>query len=205
MTRATSRVDVWDDIFNDFHDHWMRVHLKDGTQVTGWPDYYSLNPDKSELFLAEAELTRPDGTSYEVPGSGILLTEGGGVGQRTSSVKGTSSLEALRSALKSQYHPSLAMLRTVVRACPEDLWSSSNGHANPYWRIAYHTLHYTNLYLQPNSESFAPGNTTGGESSTWTDGERPGDRTPPGAARRATPEEPRAMPPLLPGAAWSSG
>lgn len=75
LTRATSRVDVWDDIFSDFHDHWLRVHLKDGTQITGWPDYYSLNPEKRELFLANAELTRPDGTSYEVKGSGILLTE----------------------------------------------------------------------------------------------------------------------------------
>ncbi len=70
--------------------------------------------------------------------------------------KGTSSLEALRSALKSQYHASLAMLRTAIRACPEDLWSSSDGHANRYWRIAYHTLYYTHLYLQPNNRVFRP-------------------------------------------------
>ncbi len=74
--------------------------------------------------------------------SDMLTAEGRGT------KKGTSSLEALRSALKSQYHASLAMLRTAIRACPEDLWSSSDGHANRYWRIAYHTLYYTHLYLQ---------------------------------------------------------
>jgi hypothetical protein len=48
------------------------------------------------------------------------------------------------------------MLRTAIRVCPEDLWSSSDDHANPYWRIAYHTLYYTDLYLQPNNRTFRP-------------------------------------------------
>ena len=64
--------------------------------------------------------------------------------------------DALRSALKSQYHAALAMLRAVTRRCPDDLWASSNGHANAFWRIAYHTLYYTHLYLQPTNRVFRP-------------------------------------------------
>ncbi len=75
---------------------------------------------------------------------------------RRRSVDRTIALGALRSALKSQYHATLAMLRTAIRRCPEDLWSSSDGHANPFWRIAYHTLFYTHLYLQPNNRVFRP-------------------------------------------------
>lgn len=66
----------------------------------------------------------------------------------------TISMDALKSALKSQYHAALAMLRAAIRGCPDDLWTSSDGHANPFWRIAYHTLYYTHLYLQPNNRVF---------------------------------------------------
>jgi hypothetical protein len=65
-------------------------------------------------------------------------------------------MEALRSALKSQYHATLAMLRAAIRSCPDNLWTSSGRHANPFWRIAYHTLYYTHLYLQPNNRAFRP-------------------------------------------------
>jgi hypothetical protein len=65
-------------------------------------------------------------------------------------------MEALRSALKSQYHAALAMLRAAIRRCPDDLWASSRGHASPFWRIAYHTLYYTHLYLQANNRDFNP-------------------------------------------------
>jgi hypothetical protein len=64
--------------------------------------------------------------------------------------------DAVRSALKSQYHATLAMLRTAIRRCPDDLWTRSSGHANPYWRIAYHALFYTHLYLQANNRIFQP-------------------------------------------------
>jgi hypothetical protein len=68
----------------------------------------------------------------------------------------TVPMDALRSALKSQYHATLAMLRAAIRQCPDDLWTSSDGHKNPFWRIAYHTLYYTHLYLQPNNRVFRP-------------------------------------------------
>ena len=76
--------------------------------------------------------------------------------QRKRSAANAISMEALRSALKSQYHAALAMLRAVIRRCPDDLWTSRGGHANPFWRIAYHTLYYTHLYLQPNNRTFRP-------------------------------------------------
>jgi len=70
---------------------------------------------------------------------------------------GTSTpTEALRSALKSQYHATLAMLRGAIRQCPDDLWASRGEHASPFWLIAYHALFYTHLYLQPNNRTFSP-------------------------------------------------
>lgn len=61
----------------------------------------------------------------------------------------------LRSALKSQYHATLAMLRQAIELCPDDVWSQL-GHGAPSWRIAYHALYYTHLYLQPGEASFTP-------------------------------------------------
>ena len=75
LTRKTGRIDLWHDMFSDFRGRWIQVHLKDGTRILGWPDYYSEDPDKRELVLAEAVVTRPDGKIYEVGGPGILLTE----------------------------------------------------------------------------------------------------------------------------------
>jgi hypothetical protein len=61
----------------------------------------------------------------------------------------------LRGMLKSQYHAALAMLRDAVERCPDDLWVNRD-HTNPYWRVAYHALFYTHLYLQPSLEAFRP-------------------------------------------------
>jgi len=78
------------------------------------------------------------------------------VGKRARPARTAGDLDGLRSALKSQYHAALAMLRTSIARCPDDLWTASIGHANPFWRIAYHTLFYTHLYLQPNNRVFQP-------------------------------------------------
>jgi hypothetical protein len=61
----------------------------------------------------------------------------------------------IKAAFKSQYHASLAMLLDAVKHCPPDLWASEE-YANPYWRIAYHALFYTHLYLQPSERDFEP-------------------------------------------------
>jgi hypothetical protein len=61
----------------------------------------------------------------------------------------------LRSTLKSQYHAALAMLRQAIDRCPDDIWIAV-GDSTPFWRVAYHTLYYTDLYLQPDERSFRP-------------------------------------------------
>ena len=65
------------------------------------------------------------------------------------------SSEALRAILKSQYHAALAMLKETLERCPDDVWFSQ-AHVNAFWQIAYHTLFFTHLYLQPNEAAFRP-------------------------------------------------
>lgn len=60
---------------------------------------------------------------------------------------------ALRPILKSQYHAALAMLEDALRQCPEDVWFGRR-HLNAFWQIAYHTLFFTHLYLQPRESAF---------------------------------------------------
>lgn len=61
----------------------------------------------------------------------------------------------LRSVLKSQYHAALAMLHEAIQRCPDDVWSSTH-HTNAFWQVAYHTLFFTHLYLQPEEAAFRP-------------------------------------------------
>ena len=63
--------------------------------------------------------------------------------------------ELVRSALKGQYHPALAMLREGLERCPDEIWFSSQ-HVNAVWQIGYHTLFFAHLYLQPNVAAFRP-------------------------------------------------
>ncbi len=70
------------------------------------------------------------------------------------------AVEVLRSALKTQYHAGLAMLRQAIERCPDDLWTvgseTNSAYANPFWRVAYHTLYYVHLYIQPEASDFRP-------------------------------------------------
>lgn len=65
------------------------------------------------------------------------------------------TVELLRAVLKSQYHASLAMLWQTIEKCPEDLWYSKD-QVNAFWQVAYHTLYFAHLYLQPNEAAFKP-------------------------------------------------
>ena len=47
------------------------------------------------------------------------------------------------------------MLRLAIERCSDRLWSTGD-YVNPTWRIAYHALYYTHLYLQPSVTSFRP-------------------------------------------------
>jgi hypothetical protein len=66
-----------------------------------------------------------------------------------------SRTDRLRAILKSQYHASLAMLRQAIDLCPEPLWFGGN-YANSFWQIAYHTLFFAHLYVQPSESAFRP-------------------------------------------------
>jgi DinB superfamily len=59
----------------------------------------------------------------------------------------------IQSVLKSQYHASVAMLRDAIDACPAELWTDDS-YVNQFWQVAYHTLFYTDLYLQPSESAF---------------------------------------------------
>ena len=59
----------------------------------------------------------------------------------------------VQAALKCQYHAALAMLKQAIEKCPDDLWTGGD-HPIPFWRVAYHTLFFTHLYLQSDHESF---------------------------------------------------
>jgi hypothetical protein len=61
----------------------------------------------------------------------------------------------VQATLKGQYHAALAMLSQAIERCPESVWSSDSDPV-PAWRIAYHTLFFTHLYLQANESAFQP-------------------------------------------------
>ncbi|WP_323992848.1 DUF6338 family protein [Nguyenibacter sp. L1] len=88
ITRSSGRVDVWQDVFTKHRRAWLRAYLRDGTMITGWPEYFSDEGDKREVFLADAFIERPvtvdndaeapEEATYsitELKGPGILLTE----------------------------------------------------------------------------------------------------------------------------------
>jgi hypothetical protein len=61
--------------------------------------------------------------------------------------------DALRRVLKSQYRAAVGMLREAIERCPDDLWTATT-YPNPFWRVAYHALYYTHLYLHPSDADF---------------------------------------------------
>jgi hypothetical protein len=62
----------------------------------------------------------------------------------------------LQSALKSQYHASLKTLRLAIEQCPEPMWNDPKDGLAAFWRVAYHALFFTHLYLQKDEPSFRP-------------------------------------------------
>lgn len=61
----------------------------------------------------------------------------------------------LQRAIKGQYHAGLAMLRECIEKCPDETWLAGE-HPRNVWRIAYHAIFYTHLYLMVNEEAFEP-------------------------------------------------
>jgi hypothetical protein len=61
----------------------------------------------------------------------------------------------VRAALKGQYHATLAMLRQAIEQCSDELWDHP-ADAVAFWRVVYHTLYFTHLYLQQDEATFRP-------------------------------------------------
>jgi hypothetical protein len=47
------------------------------------------------------------------------------------------------------------MLRIAIERCPQDMWADRD-HPRAFWRIAYHTLFYTHIYLGKSDAEFVP-------------------------------------------------
>ena len=61
----------------------------------------------------------------------------------------------IRDALKEQLHAGLGMLRQCVERCPDDLWTAGE-HPRTYWRVAFHAVYFTHLYLGQGEDAFVP-------------------------------------------------
>jgi hypothetical protein len=61
----------------------------------------------------------------------------------------------IKDGIKSQYHATLDMMRQVILKCPDPLWAARDSY-QPYWRIAFHALFFTHLYLQITEKDFVP-------------------------------------------------
>ena len=60
----------------------------------------------------------------------------------------------MKKELVSQYKNALRILANVIELCPEKLWDDAVNYENAYWRIVYHTLFYTALYLAAHADRF---------------------------------------------------
>lgn len=65
-------------------------------------------------------------------------------------------LDHYRQTLQRQFGAAIAMLESAIRNCPDSLWNDASGGGPPFWRLAYHTLFYLDLYLGQNEASFRP-------------------------------------------------
>ena len=74
----------------------------------------------------------------------------------------------VKPALKNQYRAALAMFRETVELCPDELWNEG-ADERYYWRIAYHTVFYSHLYLLQSLDDFTPWEKHRGDVHMWHD------------------------------------
>lgn len=61
----------------------------------------------------------------------------------------------ITASLTSQYQAALGMFRGAVTGMPSARWNDTSD-VNATWRIAYHALFFTHLYLSGSEEAYAP-------------------------------------------------
>lgn len=64
-------------------------------------------------------------------------------------------MNSISDAIVSQYLAALGMLRESIASMPHELWNDP-AYENRTWRIAYHVLFYTHLYLSSSQRAFVP-------------------------------------------------
>ncbi|HMS54979.1 MAG TPA: hypothetical protein PKA27_06225 [Fimbriimonadaceae bacterium] len=70
----------------------------------------------------------------------------------------------MKTELTEQYRAGLAMLADCIQKCPDELWNSPNPMWDdgdriiyrPFWRIAFHAVYFTHLYMGQGVEVFQP-------------------------------------------------
>lgn len=74
--------------------------------------------------------------------------------------------------LKSQFLAAFAMIRSCIELCPDEEWTTGE-HPRAFWRVTYHALYYTDLYLSPSLETYEkPSGFQWHHVVTWDDDER---------------------------------
>jgi hypothetical protein len=61
----------------------------------------------------------------------------------------------MKKEIISQYRAALKMLIDTIKKCQESAWEDET-YENAYWRLVYHALYYTDLYLAQNPDRFTP-------------------------------------------------
>ncbi len=59
----------------------------------------------------------------------------------------------MKTVIISQYRASLKMLMNVIEKCPDNLWEDAS-YESAYWRIVYHALFFTALYMSKDEQQF---------------------------------------------------
>lgn len=76
ITRSTGKLNTWIQLFDEFAgEKYFAFYFKDGKKLLGHPKYYNILSDKKEFFLEDAAWVTNDGTSTDIAGEGILITE----------------------------------------------------------------------------------------------------------------------------------
>ena len=66
-----------------------------------------------------------------------------------------SFLTAPTAVLAAQFGAALETLRRAVDACPPELWDDTRDR-NAFWRVAFHTLWFVDLYSSDSVSAFTP-------------------------------------------------
>ncbi len=74
LTDRTSRDTAWDDVFIN-EKRFITLHLKDERRLTGWPLYYSNNPDEGFIYLSQVAWIDEENNYIESKSHGILISK----------------------------------------------------------------------------------------------------------------------------------